>query len=673
MRKLALIALAACSIPDKQPLTTDGGLGDAWGEEEPGGTPDTRITSAPPAFSNSATATFEFEANQQGVRFECSVDGEPFAPCTSPFSRTLADGTHSFAVRAINGGDGDNSPAEHLWSIDTVAPETTLTGAPPAADNSTQVVFTFMSNEMNVTFECSLDGSAFATCRSGDEFGPISDGTHSFAVRARDRAGNVDASPAIHARSVDTSTPDTTIISGPSGAVGSSSATFSFLSPDAGGGARFECSLDGAPFTSCESPITYTNLAMGVHTFAVRVRDANGNLDPTPATRTWTVDLTPPETTITSAPSGTVAMASASIAFTANELDVTYECSLDGGPWTACTSPFNATNLAQGPHAFAVRATDMAGNTDPTPATANWTVDTVTPELAITSGPGNGETTGPRVTFTWTVNEGTVTCRFDEQSPWMPCASPFAFNAPEGATQFFVRATDPAGNTTMLSRSWAVDCDPPSVMGAAGLLRLDNGDQVQGNETGGPAATLGPTDQAEPQDPAFVATGRFGGALAFDPAQGDLVAWPLALGATPAFTFDVWVRPEPATGARDVLVTGDGRVAIRVSSDTADTVRFTATVVDNVGAQHSVTSASYPARQWHNVVASHQDPTLRLWVDGDRSENTTALMATSPSFDALRLGGNLLGQLDEIWVAQGALTTDDAVLGRYCPATTIRS
>src|SRR5690606_229116 len=134
-------------------------------------------------------------------------------------------------------GNGDASPAEHVWLIDTAAPVTTITSAPPAADNSTMVRFEFVSNEMNVSFECSLDGTAFAACRSGEEVGPIGDGAHSFAVRARDRAGNVDASPAIHTWTVDTSTPDTQLLSGPTGPTASATAAFTFVSPDAGPGA----------------------------------------------------------------------------------------------------------------------------------------------------------------------------------------------------------------------------------------------------------------------------------------------------------------------------------------------------------------------------------------------------------------------------------------------------
>jgi hypothetical protein len=83
-------------------------------------------------------------------------------------------------------------------------------------------------------------------------------------------------------------------------------------------------------------------------------------------------DTTPPDTTITSAPSGDVYSQSASISFSATEPG-SASCRLDGGAWSACTSPASYSALGAGAHTFAVRATDGAGNTDPTPATATWT------------------------------------------------------------------------------------------------------------------------------------------------------------------------------------------------------------------------------------------------------------------------------------------------------------
>jgi hypothetical protein len=84
-------------------------------------------------------------------------------------------------------------------------------------------------------------------------------------------------------------------------------------------------------------------------------------------------DKTAPATTITSAPaSGT--STSASVAFNSSEAGSTFQCKLDSGAYAACTSPKSYTGLAVGSHTVSVRATDAAGNTDATPATATWTV-----------------------------------------------------------------------------------------------------------------------------------------------------------------------------------------------------------------------------------------------------------------------------------------------------------
>src|SRR5919107_2782861 len=87
-------------------------------------------------------------------------------------------------------------------------------------------------------------------------------------------------------------------------------------------------------------------------------------------------DTAPPESTIVSSPSGTVGSASSSFAFSSSEANSTFECRLDGGAYGSCTSPMNYADLSDGFHTFEVRATDAAGNTDATPASRTWTVDT---------------------------------------------------------------------------------------------------------------------------------------------------------------------------------------------------------------------------------------------------------------------------------------------------------
>ena len=657
---LVLVA-ASCDVPEKKVPATDAGA-DAPIGDLPSDAPDTMITSAPGEFSRDAIARFEFTSTNPAATFECSVDGGEAAACTSPFTRSLGDGPHTFSVRAADAaGNSDDTPAEHVWEIDTAAPETTLVETPPLADNSVMVTFRFDSNERNAAFDCSLDGAAYAPCTSGSMFG-VTDGTHSFAVRARDRAGNLDASPSIFAWSVDTSTPDTQLLSGPTGPQATTSAQFTFVSGDAGAGATFECAIDGAAFAPCVSPQSLSGLAEGPHTFSVRVRDAVGNYDPTPATRTWSVDLTPPDTQILMGPQGVTTSASASFTFASNEMDVTYTCSLDGAAPVACTSPESMTALAQGAHTFTVAAIDGAGHTDPTPATRAWTVDTVPPDIAVVSGPAAGATVGPRVVVGFTVTEGTVTCSIDGAA-FEPCASPWAANLPAGAHTLRIRAIDAATNMATLVRSFTVACAAPDVAGAAGLLHLDDGTQSLANAVaGGAGATLGDTAMAEIADPAPTA-GRFGGGLVFAAAEGDHVTWPMALGPGPAATIELWAKPDAAAGARALAASGDGVLALRAAASGADVV-FSATV-----GNRSVSSAAVRAGQWHHVVLSVDPPVLRLWVDGVRSEvggaNDTFSLAE------LRLGGmtaaGYSGVLDEVWVSQSAITTDEPALVRYCP------
>ena len=87
---------------------------------------------------------------------------------------------------------------------------------------------------------------------------------------------------------VDATPPFTTITGVPPAATNNNSATFIFSSNDPT--STFECSLDGAAFTSCVSSVTYTGLANGSHNFRVRGVDAAGNVEPDPDFYQWVVN-----------------------------------------------------------------------------------------------------------------------------------------------------------------------------------------------------------------------------------------------------------------------------------------------------------------------------------------------------------------------------------------------
>ena len=179
--------------------------------------------------------------------------------------------------------------------------------------------------------------------------------------------------------------PDTLLTSGPSGSTTATTATFAFDATI--GGSTFECRVDGGAWANCTSPTTYPALALGSHLFEVRAKDLSGDVDGSPASRSWTVvapgDTVAPSTTITSNPPSSTTATSASLAFTGSD-DVTaagalgFQCKLDSAAFAACTSPKSLTGLATGAHTFTVRAVDAAGNVDATPATYTWTVTAIT-------------------------------------------------------------------------------------------------------------------------------------------------------------------------------------------------------------------------------------------------------------------------------------------------------
>jgi hypothetical protein len=88
---------------------------------------------------------------------------------------------------------------------DTTPPETTVTGGP--ANGSTQpsddATFTFASSEANSTFQCKLDAGAYEACYSGTKsYSNLANGSHTFSVKAKDAAGNEDATPAVRSWTV---------------------------------------------------------------------------------------------------------------------------------------------------------------------------------------------------------------------------------------------------------------------------------------------------------------------------------------------------------------------------------------------------------------------------------------------------------------------------------------
>ncbi len=156
------------------------------------GRPRVTFTSTPqPVQRDSAPADIAFTwAARAGATFACTLDGAP-VPCPgSSFSpeESLFEGTHDFAVKADLGGWGPE--AKWHFEIDQTAPEVGIDASTSREAVGGALRVNFTSDTANATFECALDGGDFRECSPAKDLAGLELGPHSFAVRAKDPAGN---------------------------------------------------------------------------------------------------------------------------------------------------------------------------------------------------------------------------------------------------------------------------------------------------------------------------------------------------------------------------------------------------------------------------------------------------------------------------------------------------
>lgn len=253
-------------------------------------------------------------------------------------------------------------------------PGTAITFEPPPITGAQNATFSFTSTVTPATFQCRIDSGSFTSCSSGQSFGPLAYGQHTFSVRSIDAFGHVDSSPPSYAWQICSgcdSLPKTEITGEPAPLTNSASASFSFVADDPTD--TFQCQLDGGGWTACSSPDALSGLADGSHSFSVRAVNAKGP-DPSPPSYEWTVDTVPPRTTIVSGPSGTITSPTATFAFVSSKPGSGFQCKLDAGAWTSCFSPTTYL-VSNGTHTFSIRAIDPAGNIDPNPPSRKFTFE----------------------------------------------------------------------------------------------------------------------------------------------------------------------------------------------------------------------------------------------------------------------------------------------------------
>jgi len=233
-----------------------------------------------------------------------------------------ADGSYTIQARSLDvapslsGAVAGNASqvASRNVTIDTVPPVSTIT--PPANPFISGRVLSLGGtaddpapgtgvNQVTITITDSSGqpSTGTASYNSGNKTwsytsGTLPDGSYTVQSSATDNAGNLQATPAQIAVTIDNAPPVTTITAKPASVSKLSAASFSFTANEP---ASFSCTLDGttapcacssATPTSCT--VNYGGLGSGSHSFAVLAKDSAGNLETAAKTDSWTVDLVPP-------------------------------------------------------------------------------------------------------------------------------------------------------------------------------------------------------------------------------------------------------------------------------------------------------------------------------------------------------------------------------------------
>ena len=393
----------------------------------------------------------------------------------------LAFGDHELLVRAKDAaGNVDLTPAEYSWEIGGIPPLVLIEQGPDIQSESRDATFVFSADTTERIFMCSLDGSEPSTCQSPKTYPGLPLGAHTFEVYAWvDPEFQISEAPisTYEWTVVAVTPPDTNMIFGPPPVSGGmdpegGQATFMFAFSSDKTQVLFECALDSEPWSECENPAEYSNVALGDHLFRVRAYDLSvpPNYDPEPAT--WPFRVVPsPETTIVSGPEGEINGPVANFQFSSTVGGSTYECALDLGPFVTCTNPYTLNGLTDGEHLLEVRARTADGVVDPTPEEWSWAVDGQLPETKILTGPLS-PTISTGAVFTFSSNEGGVEyeCSLDgglfegceAGEPPLPESSHIAIELTLGEHTLRVRAVDEAGffDPTPASWTWRSSCRP---------------------------------------------------------------------------------------------------------------------------------------------------------------------------------------------------------------------
>ena len=240
------------------------------------------------SFADQAVAGFDRNMASGLLVFLGCIDDNDTGPDTCTQTTNGLNGASWVAVSpdgtAVYTAGFQDDALAWFERTDLEAPQTTIVAGPPEGSSIPDATpsFAFASTEIG-DFSCRIDGQAFVPCAASFTAPELMAGQHTLEVFATDNSGNADPTPASRSFTVlDTTAPDTALNGRTKFKTRKKKARVSFTFTATEPGAGFQCSVDGAPFSPCMSPLTF-KARRGRHLLIVRAADAAGNQDASPA------------------------------------------------------------------------------------------------------------------------------------------------------------------------------------------------------------------------------------------------------------------------------------------------------------------------------------------------------------------------------------------------------
>ncbi|AFY01932.1 hypothetical protein [Bdellovibrio bacteriovorus] len=355
--------------------------------------PTLNVTQTPAPLNNSNTGVFNFaatDATSPIAGYQCkhtsvSQPSGSYETCSPlvPLVGLIED-VHTYAIKAVDEAGNLSAEYTYTWTVDLTAPEVQITAKPATATTSPSATFNFTNTETGGAvfdgYECKIDADDYAVCVTGQTYASLSQGAHSFSIRAKDTAGNI-STPLTYNWIVDsgTVTLSSFTIANNATTIGLAYTTTQMTATSAFAAItsmRFSELADFSDTTwvpySAAGTTTLKNPG-GFKTIHAQVRNAAGTVSNT-LTDTVTLDLGNPPLVYLTSPAGGQTYAPGAT------MNIEWSCSPGVGPVPLATNPISLIQYTVDDGiSFHTISTHRPNNLSATTGNISWVVPSLTP------------------------------------------------------------------------------------------------------------------------------------------------------------------------------------------------------------------------------------------------------------------------------------------------------